>query len=77
MYSSLLIIVVVTVLVDGDTLETNATRITDIDLGNSYRCMSGVTYNLTSPDSTVRLTLTDLQVQAFNFTKQNEFGKCL
>lgn len=66
----------VTVVVDGDTLETNVTGITDIELGNSYRCKSGITYNLTSQDSIVRLTLTDLQVQAFNFTKENEFGKC-
>ena len=77
MSSSLLIIVMVTFLVDGDTLETNITGITEIDLGNSYRCLSDVTYNLTSQDSTVQLTLTDLQVQAFNFTKEKEFGKCL
>ena len=62
-------------LVVGDTLETKVTGITGIKLGNSYRCMSGVTYNLTSQSSTVQLTLTDLQVQAFNFTKPEEFGK--
>ena len=62
-------------LVVGDTLETKVTGITGIKLGDSYRCMSGVTYNLTSQSSTVQLTLTDLQVQAFNFTMPEEFGK--
>ena len=63
------------ILVGGDTSETNVTGITGVDLGSSYKCMSGVTYNLTGQDSTVQLTLTDLQVQAFNFTKPREFGK--
>ena len=75
--SMLLIIVMVTILVDGDTLKTDTTGITDIELGNSYRCMNGITYNLTSQNSTVLLTLTDLQIQAFNFTKQKEFGNGL
>lgn len=55
---------------------THATRITNIDLGNSYRCDNGITYSLIGDDnSTVSLTLTNLQLQAFNFTKPKEFGK--
>ena len=67
----------VTVLVDGDTVETNDTNITNIELGNSYRCKSGNYYMLTGNDSTVQLTLNDLQLQAFEFINQTEFGKGL
>ena len=65
----------VTVLVDGDTVETSDTEITNIDLGNSYRCKNGTYYELSSANSTVHLTLTDLQLQAFEFNDQTEFGK--
>jgi len=80
MYStSSLAVTVVTIAVgDGDVMETDDTKITNINLGNSYRCDNGITYNLTSNDnSVVSLTLTNLQLQAFNFTKPKEFGKGL
>ena len=69
--------VMVTVLVDGDTVETDDTEITKIDLGNSYRCESGNSYTLTSNNSKVYLTLANLQLQAFKFINHAEFGKGL
>lgn len=67
----------VTILVDGDTAETNDTEITNIDMGNSYKCESGNSYILTGYNSTVNLTLANLQLQAFNRSNQTEFGKGL
>ena len=65
-------------LVDGDTAETADTNITNIELGNSYKCNSGITYMMTGDNnSTVFLTLKDLQLQAFQFNNQGEFGKGL
>ena len=72
-----LIIVMVTVLVSGDTVRTDTTGITNIDLGDSYKCIDGSTNEMASSVSTVKLTLTDLQVQVFNFSKPTEFGEGL
>ena len=64
------------ILVEGDTVETNDTEITNIDVGNSYRCKTGNSYVLTGYNSTVTLTLANLQLQAFEFHNNNtEFGK--
>lgn len=61
--------------ISGDTVRTDTTGITNIDLGDSYKCIDGSTYEMASSVSTVKLTLTDLQVQVFNFSKPTEFGE--
>lgn len=67
----------VTIVVGGDTVQTSTTGFTNIDLGDSYKCIDGSIYKMTGNVSTVELTLTDLQVQVFNFSKPKEFGEGL
>ena len=59
-------------------MKTTDTGITNVELGNSYKCDSGIAYMMTGDNnSTVYLTLKDLQLQVFQFNSPGEFGEGL
>ena len=58
-------------------MDTTDTGITNVELGSSYKCNRDITYTMTGDNSTVYLTMKDLQLQAFRFNSQGEFGKGL